>query len=110
MKINRRTAAIAGAIAVLGAGGGIAYGVAGDGEKVTGSEADKAAEAALGAVGGGEVLEVETQDGDGAGRYEVEVRRDDGSEVEVHLDGSLQQVGTARNDDSGEGPDDDAGE
>jgi hypothetical protein len=32
----------------------------------------------------------------------VEVRREDGSEVEIHLDAQFQQVGTATNDDAGE--------
>ena len=48
------------------------------------------------------MLEVERQDDDGAGVYEVEVRREDGSEVEIHLDAQFQQVGTATNDDAGE--------
>ena len=44
---------------------------------------------------------MEHQDGDGAGVYEVEVRRTDGSTVEIHLDGQFKQVGSATNDDSG---------
>jgi hypothetical protein len=47
------------------------------------------------------VLEVERQDGDGSGVYEVEVQRDDGSQVEVHVSGSYDPVGTAADDDSG---------
>ena len=69
---------------------------------MTGPAAERAAEAALEAVGGGSALGVERQDDDGAGIYEVEVRRDDGSEVEIHLDAQFQQVGMAANDDDGE--------
>ena len=33
--------------------------------------------------------------------YEVEVHRPDGSQLEVHLNGQFQAVGTAADDDSG---------
>lgn len=85
-------------VAGLVAAGGIAYGVGSSEEEVTGPAAERAAEAALDAAGDGTVLEVERQD-DGAGVYEVEVRRSDGSEVEIHLDERFQPVGTATNDD-----------
>ena len=112
MKINRKVIAIAAVVAALAAGGaGIAYAVGGDSEEqVSGPSAEKAKAAALDAVGGGTVLEVERQDGDGAGAYEVEVERPDGSQIEVHVSGSYDTLGTAADDDSGEGPDDDAGE
>ena len=45
------------------------------------------------------MLEVERQDGDGAGVYEVEVRRADGSQVEIHLDAQFEPVGSAPDDD-----------
>lgn len=54
---------------------------------LTGASADKAAEAALATTGGGTVLAVESDDG-GAG-YEVEIRKSDGSEVDVELDESF---------------------
>jgi Peptidase propeptide and YPEB domain len=85
--------------AALVAAGGIAYGVGSSEEQVSGPAAERAAEAALEAAGDGTVLEVERQDGDGAGVYEVEVRRSDGSEVEILLDERFQPVGTATNDD-----------
>ncbi|MEO8092645.1 MAG: PepSY domain-containing protein [bacterium] len=113
MKINRKVLAIAAATVVVAAGGvGIAYAVGGDSEEqVTGPDADKAAAAAIDQVGGGTVTEVEYQDNDGAGLYEVEVRRDDGSQVEVHLSGGFDTVGTAPDDDAagneGEGAGDD---
>jgi uncharacterized membrane protein YkoI len=102
MKVDRRLAVIAAAVVALGAGGvGIAQAVSGSEESVTGRDAEKAAAAALEAAGGGSVLEIERQDGDGAGFYEVEVRREDGSEVEIHLTAAFEPVGSAAGDDSG---------
>jgi hypothetical protein len=106
MKINRKAVAIGAAVIALAAGGlGVATAVGGDDESVTGPDADKAKSAALQAVGGGTVTEVEHQDGDGGGVYEVEVERADGSQVEVHLDGAFNPVGTAADDDTGSGDD-----
>lgn len=104
MKFNRKIAMIVGAIAVLtAAGAGIARATGvGDGEQLTGPSAEQAKAAALKAAGGGTVLEVESQDGDGAGVYEVEVRRADGSQVEIHLNAAFEPVGTAPDDDKGE--------
>ena len=90
-------------------GVGIAQAVGGSSEEpVTGPAAEQAKSAALKAAGGGTVLEIERQDGDGAGLFEVEVRRADGSTVEIHLDAQFQPVGTAADDDSGSGSDADA--
>jgi hypothetical protein len=104
---RKRTALVVGvaaaALAVAG-GAGIAQAVSGDSEEpVTGPAADKAGAAALEAAGGGSVLEIERQDGDGAGVYEVEVLREDGSQVEVHLNARFEQVGSAADDDRGDG-------
>lgn len=105
MKLNRRMlmiGAAAGALAVSGVG--IAQAVGGSSEEsVTGPAADKARSAALKAAGGGTVLEVERQDEAGAGLFEVEVRRADGSQVEIHLDDRFQPVGVALDDDNGAG-------
>jgi hypothetical protein len=103
MKVNRKVVAIGAAIAVLAAGGvGIAYAVGGDSEEqVAGPDAERAKAAALDSVGGGTVTEIEHQDGDGAGLFEVEVERADGSQVEVYVDGSYDAVGSAADDDSG---------
>lgn len=114
MKINRRVLIAGGAVLALAAGGiGIAYAVGGeDEEQVTGPSAEKAKAAALEQVGGGTVLEVEKQDGDGGGAYEVEVERPDGSQVEVHVSGQYESVGTAADDDGGgedEGGEEDEG-
>ena len=113
MTRNRRYALAGGGIAVVAAlaigGVGIAQAVSGDSETpVTGAAAQHAKAAALDAAGGGSVLELEHQDGDGAGVYEVEVRRTDGSTVEIHLDGQFRQVGSASNDDSGAETENDA--
>jgi len=95
-------------VLIVAGGAGIAQAVSGDGAQVTGPAAEKAAAAALEAAGGGIVLEVEGQDGDGRGVYEVEIRREDGSQVEIHLSAEFEPVGSAADDDSaGESPDDD---
>ncbi len=69
--------------------------------------------AAIAAVGGGTVTDVERDDGDdgyATGVFEVEVKRDDGSQVEVHLDGDLNVVGQQADEDGpndNDGPNDD---
>ena len=113
MTRNRRRALVAGgvaAVAVLAIGGvGIAQAVSGDSESpVTGAAAEHAKTAALDAAGGGTVLEIEHQDGDAPGVYEAEVRRPDGSTVEIHLDGQFRQVGSTSDDDSGGEPENEA--
>jgi hypothetical protein len=112
--INVKTLVIAAAVAMLVAlgGAGIAYANGGDfEEQVTGPEADKAKSAAIAAVGGGTLTEVERDDGYGtSGVYEVEVTRDDGSQVEVHLDGDYNVVGQQADEDGPndkDGPNDD---
>jgi Peptidase propeptide and YPEB domain len=91
----------AGALAVGGAG--MAKAVSGsNSEIVNGPAAENAVRAAVEAVGGGQALEVEYQDGDSPGVYEVEVRRADGSHVEVHLNGQFKLVGTQADDDAGD--------
>jgi hypothetical protein len=104
--INVRTLVIAAAVAMLLAlgGAGIAYANGGDSEEqLTGPDAEKAKSAAIAAVGGGTVTEVERDDGYGTGAFEVEVKRDDGSQVEVHLDRDLNVVGQEADED---GPND----
>jgi uncharacterized membrane protein YkoI len=102
-RANRRIAAVGAATAVLAVatGAGIAQAVSGSEESVPGAIAQKARVAAVAATGGGTALEVERQDGDAAGAYEVEVRRPDGSAVEVHLDARFRAVGTVADDDMG---------
>ena len=112
--INLRTLVIAAAVvamwlALLGAG--IAYANGGDSEEqLTGPEAEKAKSAATAAVGGGTVTEVERDDGNGTGAFEVEVTREDGSQLEVHLDGDYNVVGQEADEDGpndNDGPNDD---
>jgi uncharacterized membrane protein YkoI len=68
-------------------------------EHVTDSAvAERASAAALQAAGGGRVTEVEVAD-EGASGYEVGVRREDGSFVEVHLDTSFGSATVQRDDD-----------
>jgi hypothetical protein len=86
-------AAGVGMLVALG-GAGIAYanGAASE-EHLTGLDAERAKSAAIAAVGGGTVTEVERDDdGYGPGVFEVEVTRDDGTQVEVHLDGDYNVV------------------
>ncbi len=111
MRIDRRIVVVAAGLGVLVAvgGAGIAQAVSSGDEQVGGPAADRAAAAAVAAVGGGTALKVERQDGDGAGAYEVEVRRPDGSQVEIHLNAQFERVGSAADDDNGpesEGDDD----
>ena len=112
--INVRTLVIAAAVAMLLAlgGAGIAYANGGDSEEqLTGPEAQKAKSAAIAAVGGGTVTEVERDDGNGtSGVFEVEVTREDGSQLEVHLDGDHNVVGQQADEDGpndNDGPNDD---
>ena len=72
-----------------------------DDQPLSGTELQQASDAALAKTGGGTVLKAETDDG--ATAYEVDVRRPDGSKVEVNLDRSFQVStveGTGRDDDS----------
>ena len=112
--INVRTLVIAAAVAIVVAlgGAGIAYangGGADSEESLTGPDAQKAKSAAIAAVGGGTITELERDDGDdgygtSGGVYEVEVTREDGTQVEVHLDGDYDVVGQEADED---GPNDD---
>jgi hypothetical protein len=108
--VNVRTLVIAAAVAIVVAlgGAGIAYANGGGDseEQLTGPDAQKAKSAAIAAVGGGTITGVERDDGDGTsgGVYEVEVKRDDGTQVEVHLDGDYDVVGQQADED---GPNDD---
>jgi hypothetical protein len=111
--INLRTLVIAATVAMLVALGaaGIAYANGGDSEEqLTDPEAEKAKSAAIAAVGGGTVTEVERDDGNGTGAFEVEVTREDGSQLEVHLDGDYNLVGQQADEDGPndkDGPNDD---
>ena len=91
----------------LSAGIAIAAGVGGDEAPLTGSALDRATAAALAHTGGGTV--VETEVGDDGAAYGVEIRRGDGSVVEVNLDAGFNVIGQAADDD-GSGDDERAGD
>lgn len=97
------------AVAVLAAGGVAIAGATGGGDDddasdtpISGSELRKASNAALEHTGGGRVTETEV--GDEESYYEVEVTRDDGSQVDVQLNRDFDVVGDEADSD---GPEDD---
>ena len=108
--MNRKLLLIAALVIVIGvvsAGFAIAAG-GGDEQPLTGSTLEQATDAALAHTGGGTVVETET--GDDGAAYSVEVRLDDGSQVEVNLDGNFEVIGSEADDDGAgddEGPGDD---
>lgn len=77
------------AVAVLGVGGVAWSSAASDG--LQGDQLDRAGSAAVEAAGGGTVTDSETSDDPGE-TYEVEVTKDDGTEVDVALDGDYRVV------------------
>jgi uncharacterized membrane protein YkoI len=105
MKNKLKGALIAGAaIAALAAGGAAIAGATGgsddgSGTPITGSALDRAKAAALEQTGGGQVTATEARDEEGY--YEVEVKKDDGSQVDVHLDRNFNLL-----DASGDGSED----
>lgn len=84
------------ALAVLGIGG-FAWAASADTD-LWGSERDRVGNAASEAVGGGMVTDVERSDDLGEA-YEVEVRKNDGTEVDVSLDDRLNVIGQDVDDD-----------
>jgi len=93
------------ALAVIGAGAGIAVATGGDDDQpIAGTALDKATAAALEHTGGGTVTETEV--GDDGAAYGVEVRLDDGNQVEVNLDENFNVIGQEADDD---GPNDQDG-
>jgi hypothetical protein len=102
--MTKRRKLIAGALAalvVVGIGTGVAVATGGDDEALTGNAYERATAAALDHVGEGTVTETEV--GDGGATYEVEIRLDDGSQVEVQLDRNFDVTGSEGDDD---GPND----
>ena len=94
-------------VALAAVSGGIALAARGDDDRpMRGSALERANAAALEHVGGGRV--VETEAGDDVA-YSVEVRRTDGSVVEVNLNRDFDVVGSEPDDDGADGsgePDD----
>ena len=89
---------------VLG-GGGAAYerSASDSSEQATGSNIEKAKRVALDYTNGGRVSGTEI--GDEEGYYEIEVTRDDGSQVDVHLDRDLNVLSTPTDHESPDGED-----
>ena len=104
--MDRRTKWIAGgalAVAVVGGGASLAVASSGDDEPLTGSALDRATVAALEHTGGGTVTETEI--GDGGAAFSVEVRLDDGTQLEVSLDENFEVIGQEADDDGAEDQD-----
>jgi uncharacterized membrane protein YkoI len=104
-----KVALIAGTVTGVLAAGGVAIAGATGGDDdatdraITGSALDRASAVALDHTGGGRVTGTEVQDEEGY--YEVEVTRDDGSQVDVHLDRQFNVLNSA-GDRDGSGEDD----
>lgn len=85
---------------LLGAGVLVAGGATGaaiavdddDDRPLTGTSLQKAKDAALAHTGGGRVTDTESNDEES--QYEVEVTLEDGSHVDVQLDGDFEVVGS----------------
>ena len=75
-----------------------------DDQPITGSALEQATKAALEHTGGGTVTETEV--GDDGAAYGVEIRLDDGRQVEVNLDENFNVIGQENDDD---GPNDQDG-
>jgi uncharacterized membrane protein YkoI len=100
---------IGAALAVGLVGGGVGIGLAETNDEsgtevestdsdqpLTGADLDQAKAAALEYTGGGTVTEAEA--GDDGAAYGVEVRKDDGSQVEVRLDETFTVIGSETDD------------
>ena len=103
------------AVGVIGGGTGVGIAVAkgggDDDQPITGSALAECTAAALAGHPGGTVTETEV--GDDGAAYGVEIRLDDGSEVEVNLDENCEVIGQepddGGDDDDENEPDDDDG-
>lgn len=108
MSKRKLIVAVVAVLALLGAGTGVVLASGGDDDKpLAGRALDQATSAALQHVGGGTV--VETEVGDDGAAYGVEIRKDDGSVVEVNLDENFKVIG-AESDEDGSTDSDGAGD
>jgi uncharacterized membrane protein YkoI len=106
MKRTTRIITVSVAAVALAVGAGTAFAVAGDDSTpVEGDALQSATDAALAETGGGTVTDVEHDDGG----YDVDVRLDDGTEIDVDLaaDFSIVRTETDGPDDRDEATDDD---
>lgn len=94
--------AAAAVVLTLGVGSGIAYATGGGSpEQGAGPGIEKAKGIALVQANGGRVTGTEVEDEEGY--YEIEVTKDDGSQIDVHLDKNFKVLSTPADH---EGPDD----
>ena len=103
--MNRKQWMFASGVAVVGVlagAGSVAATIVDDDAPLTGETRDKAVAAAVAHIGGGAVTETEL--GDDGAAYGVELRKPDGTQVEVNLDQNYGVTSTEADDD---GPDDD---
>lgn len=100
-------AVAAAALVVAGAAATVSVATGSDDQPLEGSQLERATAAALEHTRGGSVVESEV--GDGGASFEVEVRLDDGSVVEVQLDERFEVIGDAIDDDGSGGAADDDG-
>ena len=112
MSPTTRKILIGGALTVVLTGVGTGIGVAGASGsaddsadsadvQLTGTDLERASEAALAVTGGGEVVDSEVEDEEGG--YEVEVNLDDGRQVEVQLDADFAVVSSDENEEGDDG-------
>ncbi|MGZ8579819.1 MAG: PepSY domain-containing protein [Actinomycetota bacterium] len=99
--------ATAAALVIAGAAATVSIATGNDDISLQGDELERATAAALAHTGEGEVVESEAGDDGDAAAYEVDVRLDDGSVVEVQLDERFEVTGGAADDDSSESGTDD---
>ncbi len=103
--IKPKTLLVAAAVVLLMLiGAGVAYATSSDSgeQKATGPGIEKAKSIALDHVNG---RVTGTEVGDEEGYYEVEVTKDDGTQVDVHLDKNFNVLGTPADHESPDGND-----
>ena len=102
--MRNRTKVMVAVLLVLGLAAiatGVSVAGGSDDVPLVGEDLDRASQAAIDHVGGGTVVESEA--GEGPDAFEVVVRLDDGTEVEVHLDEGFTVSDSQPDDESGEG-------
>jgi uncharacterized membrane protein YkoI len=109
--MNRRTkffigTAVAAAVVAFGATGAATAADTDGGDdspdvELTGTDLERASEAALAETGGGEVVDSEVESDENG--YEVEVNLDDGRQIEVQLDADFAVVGSSENEEGDDG-------
>jgi uncharacterized membrane protein YkoI len=100
MRLRTKVVIATGVLAVAGIGAGVAIATNDTDTPISNTSArEKAERAALNHIGEGRVTE--TEEGDEESYYEVEVTRDDGSQVDVQLDRQFNVVGQEEDEERG---------